>query len=448
MAYGTAVVVGAGIGGLVTARVLADHFDKVVVFDRDDIPDRPAVREGAPQGHHFHAILPGGLEIMNDLFPGFDQNLEARGSLVPREDQFYFFTPEGKSFNLMRFQPEPVKPPDNWPKGHIQTRGLLEYCLRRRLEAVPNVETRYRTMVRSLLTEDKRVSGVVIDGSDERLPADLVIDATGRVSRTLGWLKTLGYETPKESQVTCDFAYTSVFVEPPNADLFTDVGFFIAGDPESQYSRRGGALVRMENGSLLASVGGRLGDHPPRDYEGFMEFAKTLIEPSFYDIVAQCKPLADPHHFKFPRSIRRHYERLEAFPDGLLPVADAICHYNPLYGQGMSAASRQAIGLGRILGERRRTTQSLDGLWRDFFPVAFEQTRAPWLFAALADFNQGGSGDFPDEERSSVAMLAKYNELAASGNARAAELLAAIQSMRLPLSALHETDVDSTIAQS
>ena len=173
MMYGTAVVVGAGIGGLVTARVLADHFEKVVVFDRDEIPDQPGIREGAPQGHHFHAILPGGLEIMNDLFPGFDGDLETRGSLVPRADQFYFYTPEGKSFNQMRFQPEPVEPPADWPKGHIQTRGLLEHCLRKRLEAVTNVETRYHTMVQSLLVEGDRITGVAIDGGDEQIEAPL-----------------------------------------------------------------------------------------------------------------------------------------------------------------------------------------------------------------------------------------------------------------------------------
>ncbi len=111
MSHAKAVVVGAGIGGLMAARVLADHFDSVTLIDRDEIPEAPGLRDGAPQGHHFHAILPGGLGIMNELFPDFEKDLESQGSLTPEPSQFYFFTPEGRSFNLTRFQPEPAVPP-------------------------------------------------------------------------------------------------------------------------------------------------------------------------------------------------------------------------------------------------------------------------------------------------------------------------------------------------
>jgi len=439
MTFGKVVVVGSGMAGLLAARVLSDHFREVLLLDRDSIPDGPQVRDGVPQGNHFHGLLPGGLGIICQLFPGFDTELASHGSVVPEADQFYAFTPEGKSFSLMRFQPEPVALPPGFPRTHIQTRALLEHCLRKRVEAVSNIEVRYDTMVRRPLTDGERITGVVSENGGDAVEADLVIDASGRVSRTLGWLDQLGFDRPEESHLNCNFAYTSVLFRPPDAETFSDAGFFMAGDPEGVHPLRGGALVRMEDGSLLAMLGGRHDDHPPRDFDGFMAFAKTLIEPSFHDILRRCQALTEPHHFKFPKGIRRHYERLGRFPDGLLPIGDAICHYNPVYGQGMSAASRQAMALGDLVAERGATAAGLDGLWHPYFAAAFEQTRAPWLFAAMADLAQPGTtGDFPQEETGSVELLMKLAGLADQGNQEARELLLSVGWMIQPLSALHD----------
>ena len=252
-------------------------------------------------------------------------------------------------------------------------------------------------------------------------------------------MEALGYKRPKESEVRCDFAYSSTFFRPTDPTAFTDVGFFMASNPHSDYPFRGGALVRMEDGTLLATVGGRLGDYPPRDLGGFMEYAKTLIEPWFHELIADATPITEPHHFKFPKSIRRHYEQLDSFPEGLLPIADAICHYNPLYGQGMSAASRTARALGELIAERKAKGQSIAGIWRDYFPAAYQQTRAPWLLAALADFqNAGTEGDFPVEEQKTIETMMKLIGMAGEGNRDAAEILRLIQSMQAPLSTLDE----------
>lgn len=164
MKYPRSIVIGSGMGGLVTARVLSDYFDEVVLIDRDAIPDTPEIRHGTPQANHFHGILPGGLEIMCSLFPGFDDELDSHGAISPGPAGFYAYGPEGKSYNLMRFQPEPSKPQPTFPSTRIQTRILLEHCLRRRVEQVSNITTRYSTMVRDVMTEGNRVTGVVIDG--------------------------------------------------------------------------------------------------------------------------------------------------------------------------------------------------------------------------------------------------------------------------------------------
>lgn len=447
MSYQRAIVIGSGIGGLMTARVLSDHFKEVLLLDRDDIPTEPVIRGGVPQASHFHGILPGGLEIMTRYFPGFDEELEAAGSLTPQASQFYVFTPEGKSYNLMRFQPDPSPPLPGFPKTHIQTRALLEHCLRQRVQAVANIETRYSTMIREPMIENDRVVGVKVDETGESIGADLVIDATGRVSRTLGWMDTMGFERPQESYINCDFAYTTVFFQPNDPELFTDVGFFVGTQPEGEFPRRGGGLVRMENGTWLATLAGRLDDHPPKTMDGFMDYAATLLEPWFHELLTQANPVTDPHHFKFPRGVRRHYERLTRYPEGLLPIADAICHYNPVYGQGMSAACRQAAALGELIEERKDQDSTLDGLWQPYFAQAFEQTRAPWLFAAMADLTQEGTtGDFPTEEAESMELIGKLAALSADGNQDATLLLASIGAMREPLSALHDPDTREALS--
>ncbi|HSG89245.1 MAG TPA: FAD-dependent monooxygenase [Pseudomonadales bacterium] len=432
-----AIVVGGGMGGLVTARVLADHFDEVLILDRDTIPDGSEVRAGAPQGNHFHTILPGGLEILEALLPGLASDLEAHGSQVPESHQFYFITPQGKSYSQLVHMPEPPPPISGMIRTHQQTRGLLERCVRDHVERVPNVRTRYQAMVRELVVDGERVCGVRIDGTDETIDADLVMDATGRVSRTLGWLDGLGFERPRESRIECDFAYATVRLRPADPARFADVGCLIRGDLE--HPLRGGGLVRMEDDTLLAMLAGRQGDHPPTDLEGIRAYAATLAGSQVHDALIDAEIVVEPQQFKFPREIRRHYRELERFPEGLLPIADAFCHFNPGFGQGMSSAARQARALGEVLTRRAERGEGLDGLWREFFEAAHQEVRAPWLLAALGDFEHPGTkGDFPMEEQAAIAALGGLRERAIAGDWKAAGTLANLALMRVPLSVLDE----------
>jgi 2-polyprenyl-6-methoxyphenol hydroxylase-like FAD-dependent oxidoreductase len=442
-----AIVVGSGIGGLVTAAVLSKHFEQVVLIDRDDIPATAEVRNGVPQGNHFHGVLPGGVEVLAALFPGFEDDLKKAGSLTPSPSEFYAFTPAGKSYSTMSYQPKPSQPLPGFPSTYIQTRPLLERCVRNRIESIDNITTLYNTMVKDLAVDNKRVVGVKLEESGETIACDLVIDATGRVSRTIGWLSEMGFDAPLESTINCDFAYTTTFFTPNDPTKFTDVGFFMAGDPNGDHPKRGGALIRMEDGTLLATIGGRLGDYPPKSLEGFYEYAETLIEPSFYELIKDATPASEPHHFMFPRSIRRHYDRLTNFPEGLLPTADAISHNNPVYGQGMSAACKIAVALGEIIEKNLNEKGSLDGIWQPFLKEAHEQTRAPWLFAALADFSEEGTtGDFPDDEQTSIEVLMNLRQAADNGSTEAETIFALIAGMREPLRILHTEKTKAALA--
>jgi len=434
MGYGRAIVVGGGMGGLATARVLADHFDSVLVLDRDTLPDEPEGRNGIPQGHHVHTILPGGFEILDGLLPGLAKELRDGGSHVPEPHEFYFLTQQGRSYHQMLHLPEPPPRPPGTDGSYFQTRAWLEHAVRGRVARLPNVDIRDGTMVREVQGDGNRIRGVrTADG--EALESDLVIDATGRVSRTLGWLDSLGFERPRESRIHCDFAYASMRVRPADPTRFPDVGCILMGS--EAFPRRGGALFRVEDDSILATLGGRLGDYPPDDADAFEDFAATLADPLFHDVVRGAEVVSPLHRFRFPEEVRRHYRELNAFPEGLLPIGDAVCHFNPTYGQGMSSAARQAAALGRVLCERNEARRSLDGVWREFFEAAHEETRAPWLLAALGDFDHTGTtGDFPVEEQPAIAALGKLRERVLSGDPEAGALLMEVSLMQKPLSVL------------
>jgi flavin-dependent dehydrogenase len=427
-------VLGSGIAGLFASRVLSDYFDEVIVIDRDDIPETPTMRGGVPQGKHFHALLPGGLAIGQQLFPGLSEDLEAAGAVRCMAGQdFYAFRPEGKSYALAVYQPEPR------PMGiiYFMSRALLELCVRRRVEAISNVETRYRSIVRAPLSKGDRVVGVALDGGDT-VSADLVVDATGKNACSLRWLATLGFEAPTESVINCDFAYASAVLRPPDPASVGGAGFFVLPNPEGPHNTRGAYVVRIEDDLWLAGLGGRFGDFPPIDLDGWRAFGRSLSWPVWDELVGTAEVVTHPVPFKFPRSVRRHFERLERFPDGLLPLGDAVCHYNPVYGQGMSAAACQAQALGEVLCLRETDSRNLTGLALEFFPHAYEVTRTPWALAAAADFQDARTtGDFPIEE---VEHLAKFISLASlvDTDRDAAQLAADLVTLKRPLSALDE----------
>lgn len=435
MSYGRAIVIGAGMGGLVTARVLADHFDSVLVLDRDTIPETPADRNAVPQGHHVHTILPGGFEILDSLLPGLAADLRAGGSHVPEPHEFYFLGPEGRFYSQIvpSTTPPPRRPGEEG--GYFQTRAWLEHCVRRRVSELPNVEVKDRTMIREVVTDGGRVRGLRSVEDNQVFESDLLVDSSGRVSRTLGWLDDMGFARPRESRIQCDFAYTSMRVRPADPDRFRDVGCLIRGAEE--FPKRGAALFRVEDGSLLATLAGRLGDYPPTDLDAFVDFAATLADPLFHDVVRGAEIIAPIHRFRFPEEVRRHYRELEAFPEGLLPIGDAVCHFNPSYGQGMSSAARQAVALGAALGRRRAAGRPLDGVWKEFFEAAHDETRAPWLLAALGDFeHEGTTGDFPVEEQAVIETLGTLRQRALAGDRDAEMMLADISLMRQPLSVI------------
>jgi 2-polyprenyl-6-methoxyphenol hydroxylase-like FAD-dependent oxidoreductase len=339
-----AVVLGGSIAGSLAARVLADTYEQVTVLDRDVLSDVLQPRHAVPQGHHIHALLARGQQILEEIFPGFTDELISRG--VPVGDF-------GTSLSWY-FNGEMIRKAHTGLVCVAAGRPLLETYLRGRVRAMPNVTFRDRTDIRGLVasTDHSRITGVRIQGPDasapeEVLDADLVVDATGRGSRTPRWLEELGYGRVEEERVAMDLTYTTCDFRAPLP--FDPIGEDIAIIPVATPAMPRGAIFARMPDRYSISLTGILGDRPPADRQGFLDYVKSLPVPEVYQAARQAEPLGAPAMFRFPASIRRHYERLPELPGGLLAMGDAACIFNPVYGQGMTVAAMQTLVLARHL---------------------------------------------------------------------------------------------------
>jgi len=368
-----AVVLGASMAGLLAARVLADAYGQVTVIDRDELSETPMHRRGVPHGRHIHGLLARGQQALEELFPGLTAELVAHG--VPTGDML--------ADTRLYLSGHRLRQAHTGLVVLCASRPVLEGHVRARVRALPNLTFLDRCDIVGLATtpDGRRVAGVRVlrraDGSAEQvLGADLVVDATGRGSRTPVWLEALGYSRPQEDQVRIGLGYATRTYRLASDALGGDLAVLQAATPQHP---RTGALQMLEGDRWMLTLGGILGDHPPTDPDGFLDFARSLQFPDIYQTIRDAEPLDDPVPFRFPASVRHRYERLDRFPDGLLVMGDAVASFNPIYGQGMSVAALEALTLRRHL-ERGAAPQP-----RRFFRDLPRVVDVPWDIAAGGD---------------------------------------------------------------
>jgi 2-polyprenyl-6-methoxyphenol hydroxylase-like FAD-dependent oxidoreductase len=367
---GHAVVLGGSIGGLLAARALSDTFDRVTVIERDSLTDA-GPRRGVPQGQHAHAILAKGREIVEELFPGLTDELAAAGALpmdLPNDLHWH---------NGPR--PFSRAPSDLLALG--LSRPALEDYIRGRVRALSNVEIRGGHEVIGLVaTDDRRaVTGatvVTVDtGTIEDLGADLVVNATGRGNRGAVWLARLGYDAPVEDTVRAGLVYaTREYQRRPLPSGL--VGVLTGVSPAYPY---GVALLPLEGDRWILTLVGFSHDVPPIEVDGFDDFARRFPIEDLHDIVNHATPLTTPKRYRVPASVRRRYERLRRLPEGYLAFGDALCSFNPIYGQGMTVAAAEAVVL------RDCVRQGAPGLPRRFYSQAAGIIDTPWDIAVGGD---------------------------------------------------------------
>ena len=374
----TAVVVGAGMIGLLTARVLSDFFERVVILDKDDLEEErgplyPA-RKYAPQGHHLHILLSGGARVMCDLFPGIDQDFLRAGA------QQIYFPRDIRWFISNRWFPRHR----GELRTFIQTRPLLEAVIRRRVMGLPNVSLQPSTRVIDyrLSEEGRKVTGVSTVGSDgvrRVIESDFAVDAGGHGALLTQWLERHSFGPVRETSMGIDLAYATTFFDlPPNPDRNWKM---MACHPEAPQQKIGGVICQVENGHWHVTLAGYHKDHAPTDLEGFKAYAARLPVPDLYEQIRDLTPIAPIRSYKFPASLRRHFDELKTLPEGMIGIGDVIGSLNPAFGQGMSNGALQVAGLHHLLHARAEHGRGLDGLAHPFYAQATQAIDPAWNMA-------------------------------------------------------------------
>ena len=385
-----AVVIGGSMTGLLTARVLSNHFDKVTIIERDPVHDSPESRKGQPQTRHLHGLLAQGLLIIQELFPGIQDELVQGGAITGDMGDFMHWYAFGGY--RIAFKSNLT--------GMCMSRPFLEFHIRRRVLNLPNVTLLDSCAVSELVTtpDKKQVTGVRLnqrsaDNTTDVLNADLVVDASGRGSSAAKWLETLGYARPSESRVKARLGYVTREYRRTITD--PDTLRIQMVTPAAPVERHGVFLFPIEGDRWIMTASGYVDDHPPATEAGLLEFLRNLPAKDAYNIISQSEPLTDIITYNYPASLRRHYEKLTSFPAGYLVIGDAIASFNPIYGQGMTSAAMQA----RALDESLRERVELKDLWKSFFKKAGKVVDIPWQLAVGEDFR------FPQTEGAKPPMM-------------------------------------------
>src|SRR6185437_8574888 len=397
-----AIVLGASMGGLLAARVLADFFGTVEVIERDELPEDPENRRGVPQGRHVHALLARGAQALDELFPGLLDGLVAAGAPVWDDGDVskgYF------SYSGHRVLRTGVVAGDTKEMAlYMSSRPLLECHVRRRLQRTGNVTIRAGHDVAELPSppDRKRITGVRVadraGGDPQELAGDLVVDAMGRSAHTPALLEQLGYGRPAEDHITMHTTYVSQRLRIPAGTLKQMLAIIspAPGRPTGMF------LVGYEHDTWIFTVFGMVGHEPPRDLAGMLSFAEPYAPAQMLAAVGAGEPLGPVVQHRMPSSQWRRYDKMRRLPDGLLACGDAICSFNPIYGQGMSVAAQDALALRDCLRHGvtdlprryfRATAKGIGVAWQtgassDLAFPAVEGRRTPAMRAAngLVDF--------------------------------------------------------------
>ena len=372
--YNHTVVIGGSIAGLLTARVLANYFQQVTIVEHDRLDEKTIERAGVPQSHHVHALLTQGQRLLEQLFPGINDDLDAAGA--PKVNWTADFLFLGLFGWFPRFPGDLVT--------RTVSRQLLENIVRKHLKNYPNVQFITPAKVTGFLTNSNQthITGICFSSNNttKTLTAELVVDASGRNSQTPKWLESLGYPQPQETIVNSFLGYASRWYQAPE-DFRSDWKVLMMSYSPYE-TTKGGVIYQIENNCWIVTMAGIAKDYPPTDEAGFLEFVRHLRNPIIYETIKDAQPLSSIYGYRRTENRWRHYEKLPKFPEGLAVLGDAVCAFNPIYGQGMTVAALGAFTLDQCLHE----SQSLTGFGKRFQKRLAKINQVPWLIATGEDF--------------------------------------------------------------
>lgn len=386
--FGQLVIIGGSIGGSSLAGAVAPWFDRVVIIERDILEDHPAKRKGAPHAYHFHTLTPLGLRVLEDIFPQLTKEMRELGApfvdpikMVRQGTKAGFLPRRDSELRLLR-----------------ATRPLLEWYLRKRASAVPNVEYRTGLETVGLIEESGRIVGVRTrdpHNAISEVPADFVVDASGRGSRAPRWLAELGYPEPEETVVNAHWGYATTYVKVPSEWEPGDYGSISVspkvGKGTGAAASRGASLWRNENDLVVVTAQGNGRDYPPRDLKGMMEFVSSFGYDEFRGVLEAFQAVSPVEIWRSTANRRRKFSAMPRHLEGFAAMGDSVAAMNPVYGHGMTLAFvaarkfREAVvahiasgGIG-VLGLGQRFQQGLE-----------PTIDAAWALSTASDFRVPG----------------------------------------------------------
>jgi 2-polyprenyl-6-methoxyphenol hydroxylase-like FAD-dependent oxidoreductase len=364
-----AIIVGGSFAGLVAARVLSEFYEEVVLLEKDAFSFSGSPRKGVPQGNHAHAILASGVNLLEKFFPGFREEILGAGAIDMKmgRDTHWFHAGQWKSSTG-----EAISAPS-------LSRPLLEKTVGLRVSALPNVKLCGEQEVLSFISnpEKTQLCGVRVRNTEgeRELLADLIVDASGRGSHTPVRLEALGYSRPTQEEVTVHVGYATRLYQ--RLDLGAYKGLIVTPiAPDTKL----GILLAIEGDRSIVTLSGWHKDYPPHEEAGFLAFTRQLAMPDIYNGIKDATPLSEIAIHRFPSNLRRHYEKMARWPRGLIVMGDAVCSFNPVYGQGMTISALEAEALQQCL------RQGDEGIEQRFQQEIAKIISVPWMLVITEDF--------------------------------------------------------------
>ena len=363
-----AIVIGGSIAGLLAARILSDHFEEVVLIEKDRFSEDGKVRNGTPQANHIHLLLARGKEILLDYFPDLEREMiESGANKIDFLNDGKFYLPSGWA---QRFESGVIT--------FTCTRTLLENSIRHQVQKISKIKIQDGTVIASYVLEGTdRISLKTM--ANEAIHADLIVDCTGRNTMTPDWLEDIGYPKLAETKVDSYVGYaTRRYIPPKNIQRDWKM-LSILSNPIT--NPRLGAIYPIEDGKWLVFLSGIGKVYPPTEEDGYLEFAKSLESDELYDAMKDAIPDSEIYGYRVKGSRRYHYESMSRWPDNFIVLGDAVAVFNPFYGQGITSAALGVKVLDGMLGK-----QGLDkSFTKKFQKRLAKAVSLPWILGTSED---------------------------------------------------------------
>ncbi|GAA4652655.1 hypothetical protein GCM10023116_49390 [Kistimonas scapharcae] len=378
-----AVVIGGSVAGLMAAKAVAPFFDEVILLEKDRLNDDNGLHKGVGHGGHAHVLLPSGLDLLKQLLDAPTLDLNAYG-IVPADT--------ASELKWFQFGVWKTRFHSGIDMGWCH-RSVFERQLRQDVLSVDTIRMLSPAKVTGLLMLEQahHVAGVCYrsPGDEESdithtLTAELVIDASGRGTHTPRWLQDAAIGRVKEDEVSVRIAYTTRRFNLPAhvaAALDWKVLSIYAEPP---YDRRGGLIYPIGGNEWMATLIGGNGEVAPMAMDGYLDFAQSLPQPDIYKVLKQAIPVGEPCSYQCPGSLWRRYDRMKQWPGHFVVIGDAVCSFNPIYGQGITAVLKDVQVLTAVLAQHINDLSAVSML--KLQKVIAKGKAVPWHLAACPDF--------------------------------------------------------------